>query len=94
MCEGFNNQLHREREDMPQEQNEISMQCLESKDKGRFNRVNGKHVQLDLRNSTRWREIIVKLGQQRYRETIANFLDWEHLRSRGEGTMKSIRNKQ
>ena len=62
---------------MSRKRNEISVQWLESKDKGRINRVNVKHVQSDLQNSTRGSEIIVKLGQRRYRATIVDFLDWE-----------------
>ena len=41
---------------MPPKRNKISVQRLESKDKESINRVNMKHIQTDLQNSTRGSE--------------------------------------
>ena len=54
--------------------NEIAVKCLESKDKGKINRVNVKHVLGDLSCATEGSEFVVKFGSRRYRATIIDLL--------------------
>ena len=53
------------------------MEWLESKDKGKINHVNVKHVLGDLSCAAEGTEVVVKFGSRHYRATIIDFLEWQ-----------------
>ena len=57
--------------------NAIAVEWLESKDKGKTNRVNVKRVLGDLSCATEGTEVVVKFDSCHYRVTIINFLEWQ-----------------
>ena len=62
---------------MTRRRNEIAVKWLESKDKGKINRVNVKHVLGDLSCAAEGSEVVVKFGSRRYRATIIDLLEWQ-----------------
>ena len=62
---------------MARRRNEIAVKWLESKDKGKINRVNVKHVLGDLSCAAEGSEVVVKFGSRRYRATIIDLLEWQ-----------------
>ena len=57
--------------------NEIAVKWLESKDKGKINRVNVKHVLGDLSCAAEGSEVLVEFGSRRFRATIIDLLEWQ-----------------
>ena len=62
---------------MARRRNEIAVKWLESKDKGKINRVNVKHVLGDLSYAVEGSEVVVKFGSRQYRATIIDLLEWQ-----------------
>ena len=61
---------------MPRKANEIAVEWLESKDAGKRNRVNVKHIIGKLQEVAVRGEVVVKLSSQRYRVTVVDLLNW------------------
>ena len=61
---------------MPRKANEISVKWMDSKDAGKTNRVNVKHVIGPRGEIAIGKEVVVKLNTRRYRGTVVNLLDW------------------
>ena len=61
---------------MPRKANEISVEWLESKDAGRRNHVNIKHISCELSEIAVGKEVAVRLNACRYRATVVDLLDW------------------
>ena len=61
---------------MPRKANEIAVEWLESKDAGKRNRVNVKHIIGKLQEVAVGGEVVVKLSSRRYRVTVVDLLDW------------------
>ena len=61
---------------MPRKPNEFADQWLESKDAGKRNRVNIRHVIGKLDEVAVGSEEVVKLNSRRYRATVVDLLDW------------------
>ena len=62
---------------MARRRNEICVEWLESKDKGKANRVNVKHVIGDLRDIEKECVVTVKLNSRRYQAKVLDLLDWK-----------------
>ena len=63
-------------EKMPRKANEIAVKWIESKDAGKTNRVNVKHVTGQLEDIAVGAEVTVRFNAKRYRATVADLLDW------------------
>ena len=61
---------------MPRKANEISVKWLESKDAGKTNRINVKHIIGSLEEIEIGKEVVFKLNARRYRSTVVDLLDW------------------
>ena len=61
---------------MPRKANEIVVEWLESRDKGKRHRVNVKHIIECLEEVEVEREVTVKLNTKRYRGVVVDLLDW------------------
>jgi len=61
---------------MPRKANEIAVKWIESKDAGKTNRVNVKHVIGQLADIAVGAEVTVRFNAKRYRATVADLLDW------------------
>ena len=68
--------LHTLRSEMPRKANEFAVKWLESKDAGKINRVNVKHILGHCGEIAEGREVVVKLNLRRYRCTVIELLDW------------------
>ena len=56
--------------------NKIAVKWLESKDKGKINRVNVKHILGDLICAAEGSEVVVKFSSRCYGATIIDILEW------------------
>ena len=61
---------------MPRKANEISVEWLESKDAGKRNHVNVKHISCELSEIAVGKEVAVRLNACLYRATVVALLDW------------------
>ena len=61
---------------MPRKAKEISVKWLESKDDGKRNHVNVKHISCELSEIAVRKEVAVRLNACRYRETVVDLLEW------------------
>ena len=61
---------------MPRKVNEIVVEWLESKDAGKRNRVNVKHIIGKLQEVAVGGEVVVKLSSRCYRVTVVDLLNW------------------
>ena len=61
---------------MPRKANEISVKWIDSKDAGKTNHVNVKHVIGPREEIVIGKEVVVKLNTRRYRGTLVSLLDW------------------
>ena len=73
---------------MPRKANEIAVEWLESKDAGKRNRVNVKHIIGKLQEVAVGGEVVVKLSSRRYRATVVDLLDWVPPKQRQKGAKK------
>ena len=62
---------------MARRRNEICVEWLESKDKGKTNRVNIKHVIGDLGDLEKGSVVTVKFNSRRYQAKVVDLLDWK-----------------
>ena len=62
---------------MPRKPNEIAVKWLESKDTGKTNCINVKHVVGQLAEITVGAEVVVMFNAKRYCGTVADLLDWD-----------------
>ena len=75
---------------MPRKANNIAVEWLESKDAGRRNRVNVKHIIGKLQEVVVGGEVVVKLSLRRYRATVVDLLDWDPPKQRQKGVKKKV----
>ena len=61
---------------MPRKANEIAVKWLESRDAGKTNRVNVKHIVGQLSEIVVGTEVVVRFNSKRYRATVDDLLDW------------------
>ena len=78
---------------MPRKANEILVRWLESKDVGKTNRVNVKHVVGSLEGIEIGKEVVVKLNARRYRSTVMDLLDWSPPKKKNISCKRSKRTK-
>ena len=61
---------------MPRKANEIAVKWLESRDTGKTNRVNVKHIVGQLSEIVVGTEVVVRFNSKQYRATVDDLLDW------------------
>ena len=73
---------------MPRKANEIAVEWLESKDAGKRNRVDIKHIIGKLQHVAVGGEVVIKLSLRRYWATVVDLLDWFPPKQRQKGVKK------
>ena len=79
---------------MPRKANEIAVKWLESKDAGKTNHVNVKHVVGQLAEIAVGAEVVVRFNAKRYRGTVADLLDWDPPKKKKKPTREKENEKK
>lgn len=73
--------------------NEIAVEWLEFKDKGKINCMSVKHVLGDVSRAVEGTKVVVKFGSRRYRATIIDLLEWHPQKRRRRARTPEQANK-
>ena len=82
------------REEMPRKANEIAVKWIESKNDGKTNCVNVKHVIGQLKDIAVGAEVTVRFNAKRYCTTVADLLDWVPPMKKTKPSMKQKPRKE
>ena len=82
------------REEMPCKANEIAVKWIESKDAGKTNSVNVKHIIGQLEDIAVRAEVTVRFNAKHYRATVADLPDWVPPTKKTKPSMKQKLRKE